>query len=43
MRCYCNKKPILVVSWIANNLGRRFYGGPNYVNFNKLFEWVLVH
>ena len=30
MRCYCNKKPIIVVSWISDNPGRRFYGCPNY-------------
>ena len=30
MRCYCNQKPILVVSWASDNPGRRFYGCPNY-------------
>ena len=29
-QCFCSKKPILVVSWTPDNLGRRFYGCPNY-------------
>ena len=30
MRCYCNKKTVIVVSWTLDNPGRRFYGYPNY-------------
>ena len=30
MRCYCNQKPILVVSWTSDNPCRRFYDCPNY-------------
>ncbi|KAL4654333.1 hypothetical protein ACB092_01G370700 [Castanea dentata] len=41
MMCYCNKKPILVVAWIADNPGRRFYGCPNYWVGQKcrFFQW----
>ncbi|KAK4601986.1 hypothetical protein RGQ29_011183 [Quercus rubra] len=41
MRCYCNKKPIIVVSWISDNPGRRFYGCPNYWVGGKcrFFQW----
>ncbi|KAL0002023.1 hypothetical protein SO802_015804 [Lithocarpus litseifolius] len=40
-RCYCAKKPVLVVSWTANNPGRRFYGCPNYWVGQKckFFQW----
>ncbi|XP_075665016.1 uncharacterized protein LOC142634605 [Castanea sativa] len=42
--CYCPspQKPVLVVSWTENNLGRRFYGCPNYWVGKKckFFQWV---
>ena len=42
MRCYCNKKHVLVVSLIADN-PKMVVQTNRYVNFSKLFEWVLVH
>ncbi|XP_050259976.1 uncharacterized protein LOC126705037 [Quercus robur] len=41
MRCYCNKKHVLVVSWTSDNPGRRFYGCPNYwvKRKCKFFQW----
>ncbi|XP_075645054.1 uncharacterized protein LOC142616049 [Castanea sativa] len=42
--CYCPspQKPVLVVSWTENNLGRRFYGCPNYWVGKKckFFQWI---
>nr|POE50524.1 hypothetical protein CFP56_27985 [Quercus suber] len=42
--CYCPspQKPVLVVSWTDNNLGRRFYGCSNYWIGKKckFFQWV---
>ncbi|KAK4580581.1 hypothetical protein RGQ29_024287 [Quercus rubra] len=42
--CYCPNpgKPVLVVSWTGNNLGRRFYRCPNYWVGQKCkyFQWV---
>ncbi|KAK4590640.1 hypothetical protein RGQ29_020983 [Quercus rubra] len=42
--CYCPNpgKLVLVVSWMENNPGRRFYGCPNYWVGRKCkyFQWV---
>nr|XP_023923850.1 uncharacterized protein LOC112035258 [Quercus suber] len=40
-RCYCDEKPVLVVSWTPDNPGRRFYGYPNYWVGRKckFFQW----
>ena len=29
-RCFCGEKPVVVVLWTTNNLGRRFYKCPNF-------------
>ena len=39
MRCYCIKKPVLIVSWTSDNPSRRFYGCPTLISifcFNLL-------
>ncbi|KAK9986021.1 hypothetical protein SO802_030972 [Lithocarpus litseifolius] len=40
-RWYCAEKPVLVVSWTADNPGRRFYGCINYWvgRKYKFFQW----
>ncbi|KAL4626294.1 hypothetical protein ACB092_05G085600 [Castanea dentata] len=41
LRCYCAEKPVLVISWTADNHSRRFYGCPNYWVGRKckFFQW----
>ena len=40
LRCYCAEKPMLVVSWTADNPDRSFYGCPNYWVFQ--FEYFVL-
>ena len=40
LRCYCAEKPVLVVSWTADNPDRSFYGCPNYWVFQ--FEYFVL-
>ena len=42
MRCYCNQKPVVVMSWTSNNPSRRFYGCPNYWVNCQLFLVKIV-